>query len=43
MFDTLMTGLDEVEAFLVGETASCKVNLPAPLPAVPQPKPDDIT
>jgi len=29
MFDTLMTGLDEVEAFLGGETAGYKVNLPA--------------
>ena len=29
MFDTLMTGLDEVEAFLAGETAGYKVNLPA--------------
>ena len=29
MFDTLMSGLDEVEAFLSGETAGYKVNLPA--------------
>jgi putative transcriptional regulator len=29
VFDTLMTGLDEVEAFLAGETAGYKVNLPA--------------
>jgi putative transcriptional regulator len=29
MFDALMTGLDEVEAFLAGETAGYKVNLPA--------------
>jgi putative transcriptional regulator len=29
MFDTLMTGLDEVDAFLAGETAGYKVNLPA--------------
>jgi len=29
MFDSLMSGLDEVEAFLAGETAGYKVNLPA--------------
>jgi putative transcriptional regulator len=29
MFDTLMTGLDEVESFLAGKTAGYKVNLPA--------------
>ena len=29
MFDTLMTGLDEVDAFLAGETGGYKVNLPA--------------
>jgi putative transcriptional regulator len=29
MFDDLMTGLDEVEAFLSGEKAGYKVNLPA--------------
>jgi putative transcriptional regulator len=29
MFDTMMAGLDEVEAFLAGETAGYKVNLPA--------------
>lgn len=29
MFKDLMSGLDEVEAFLAGETAGCKVNLPA--------------
>ncbi len=28
MFDDLMTGLDEVDAFLAGETAGYKVNLP---------------
>ncbi len=28
-FETLMTGLDEAEAFLAGETAGFKVNLPA--------------
>lgn len=28
MFDDLMTGLNEVEAFLAGETAGYKVNLP---------------
>jgi putative transcriptional regulator len=29
MFDNLMTGLNEVDAFLGGETAGYKVNLPA--------------
>lgn len=29
MFDDLMGGLDEVDAFLAGETAGYKVNLPA--------------
>ena len=29
IFDDLMTGLDEVDAFLAGETAGYKVNLPA--------------
>jgi putative transcriptional regulator len=29
MFDTLMTGLDEVDAFLAGETTGYKDNLPA--------------
>jgi putative transcriptional regulator len=29
MFNDLMTGLDEVEAFLAGETAGYKVTLPA--------------
>jgi putative transcriptional regulator len=29
MFNDLMKGLDEVEAFLAGETAGYKVNLPA--------------
>jgi putative transcriptional regulator len=29
VFDDLMTGLNEVEAFLAGETAGYKVNLPA--------------
>jgi putative transcriptional regulator len=29
IFDDLMSGLDEVEAFLDGETAGYKVNLPA--------------
>src|SRR6202789_1350344 len=29
MFNALMTGLDEVEAFLEGEIAGYKVNLPA--------------
>lgn len=29
LFDDLMTGLDEVEAFLAGKTAGYKVNLPA--------------
>jgi hypothetical protein len=29
VFDDLMTGLDEVDAFLAGETAGYKVNLPA--------------
>jgi putative transcriptional regulator len=28
MFDDLMTGLDEVEAFLAGKSAGYKVNLP---------------
>jgi|SRR5580658_7739109 putative transcriptional regulator len=29
LFDDLMTGLDEVEAFLAGKSAGYKVNLPA--------------
>lgn len=29
MFEDLMSGLDEVEAFLAGETVGYKVNLPA--------------
>ncbi len=29
MFDDLMNGLDEVDAFLAGKTAGYKVNLPA--------------
>jgi putative transcriptional regulator len=29
LFDDLMTGLDEVDAFLAGKTAGYKVNLPA--------------
>ena len=29
MFEDLMSGLDEVDAFLAGETAGYKVNLPA--------------
>ena len=29
MFEDLMNGLDEVDAFLAGETAGYKVNLPA--------------
>ncbi len=29
MFNDLMRGLDEVEVFLAGETAGCKVHLPA--------------
>jgi putative transcriptional regulator len=29
LFDDLTTGLDEVEAFLAGETSGCKVTLPA--------------
>lgn len=28
LFDNLMTGLDEVDAFLAGETAGCRVNFP---------------
>ncbi|MGD0734112.1 MAG: hypothetical protein ABR976_03155 [Terracidiphilus sp.] len=33
MFEDLMTGLDEVDAFLAGETARYKVNLPAEINA----------
>jgi hypothetical protein len=40
MLDTLMTGLDEVEAFLAAETAGNRVNLPAPPPAAPDHTPD---
>lgn len=29
IFNDLMRGLDEVDAFLAGETTGCKVNLPA--------------
>jgi hypothetical protein len=29
LFDDLMTGLDEVDAFLAGKTSGYKVNLPA--------------
>ena len=29
LFDDMMTGLDEVEAFLAGETAGYKVNVPS--------------
>ena len=29
MFEDMMSGLDEVDAFLAGKTAGCKVNLPA--------------
>ena len=29
MFDDLMSGLDEVDTFLEGKTAGCKVRLPA--------------
>jgi len=35
LFDTLVTGLNEVEAFLAGVTAGYKVTLPSPQPPHP--------